>query len=121
MSIKNTNVICPYCDMQAELTDSAEVYNGRSYGLIYLCRKCWAYVGVHKGTKTPLGRLANSELRRMKIYAHRAFDHIWKDGHESRKGAYKWLANELGIDGKDCHIGMFDVDMCQKVVDVCRQ
>jgi DNA-directed RNA polymerase subunit RPC12/RpoP len=111
---------CPYCEAQAVFVDSAEVYGGRSYGMIYLCRPCKAYVGVHKGSDKPLGRLADAKLRSMKISAHYAFDHIWKDGHDSRKGAYKWLAKELGIEGKDCHIGMFDVDMCYKVVEACR-
>ncbi len=116
-----TDVLCDYCSCPAVFTDSAEVYNGRSYGMIYLCKPCRAYVGVHKGTKKPLGRLANAELRRMKIAAHYAFDHIWKDGHETRKCAYKWLAGELKIEGNKCHIGMFDEDMCQKVVNVCSQ
>ena len=114
------NVICDYCEQETVFTDSAEVYGGRSYGMIYLCRPCKAYVGVHKNTNRPLGRLANAELRRMKVSAHAAFDHIWKDGEYTRKQAYKWLASELGIDGKDCHIGMFDVDTCHKVVEACR-
>lgn len=39
------NVICPYCEKPAEFVDSSVIY-GRSYGMIYLCRKCGAYVGV---------------------------------------------------------------------------
>jgi len=116
-----TDVKCDYCNHDAVFVDSAEVYNGRSYGMIYLCRRCMAYVGVHKKNNKPLGRLANAELRKMKIHAHAAFDHIWRDGHESRRGAYKWLAEQLGIEGKDCHIGMFDVGMCHKVIEACRQ
>lgn len=33
-------VYCPYCDRLAEFVDSAEVYHGQSYGMIYLCRRC---------------------------------------------------------------------------------
>ncbi|MGL6141541.1 MAG: zinc-finger-containing protein, partial [Enterobacterales bacterium] len=65
-----------------------------------------------------LGRLANAELRKAKSLAHRAFDDIWRDKHMSRSQAYSWLAESLGIEKKDCHIGMFDVDMCMRVVDV---
>lgn len=54
--------VCPYCKEQTEYVDSACIY-GKSYGMIYLCRKCDAYVGVHKGTNKALGRLANKELR----------------------------------------------------------
>ena len=121
------SVICPYCQKKAELTDSAEVYGGRSYGLIWLCRPCWAYVGVHKGTTTPLGRLANAELREWKKRAHAHFDPLWKRKIEregclkskARGSGYKWLANELGIAVKDCHIGMFDIDTCKRVIEVC--
>lgn len=65
-------VICPYCGRSAEFVDSIAVYR-RSYGMIYLCRPCDAYVGVHGRSDTPLGRLANAELRRWKIAAHDAF------------------------------------------------
>ena len=55
-------VYCDYCGRQAEYVDSKVIY-GKSYGMMYLCRNCMAYVGVHKGTDKPLGRLANAELR----------------------------------------------------------
>jgi hypothetical protein len=120
-------VVCPYCGKDAVLVDSAEVY-GRSYGLIYLCRPCKAWVGVHKGTEKPLGRLANKELREAKKAAHAAFDPLWRakirrDGcskSQARKAGYSWLAKQLGIHFSECHIGMFDVDLCEKVIAVCR-
>ena len=58
--------ICPYCGQPTEYVDSAAVYHGISYGMIYLCRKCDAYVGVHRGTDKALGRLANRSLREWK-------------------------------------------------------
>lgn len=53
--------------------------------------------------------------------AHAAFDPIWKSGQKKRGSAYAWLCDRLGIDKKDCHIGMFDVDMCKRVVAACKQ
>lgn len=111
------SVKCPYCGKTAELVDSIEIY-GRSYGMVYLCRKCDAYVGCHPGTDKPLGRLANRELRMWKMRAHSAFDLLWKCRHMRRQQAYAWLAEKLDIPTEQCHIGMFDVDMCQKVIDV---
>ena len=108
---------CPYCGGKAKLTDSAHVYRGRSYGLIWDCRPCDAYVGVHKGTTNPLGRLANAELRKAKIRAHAVFDPLWKTRQMKRHEAYALLAERLGIDSKDAHIGMFDVDQCRRVVE----
>ena len=120
-------MICPYCQQVAVYVDSTAVYR-RSYGMIYLCRQCNAYVGVHNGTDKPLGRLANAELRKAKIAAHDAFDPLWKgkirrDGcakYKARGAGYKWLAKQLQMNPEDCHIGMFDVDLCKQVVEVCR-
>lgn len=49
------------------------------------------------------------------------FDPIWKSGQRSRSDAYSWLAHNLGIKKRDCHIGLFDIVMCRKVVEVCKQ
>lgn len=116
-------VVCPYCKANAELVDSAEIYNGKSYGMAWLCRPCGAYVGCHKNSRIhmPLGRLANAELREAKIAAHAAFDAAWKETLDvSRTKAYAWLARTLHIHPSKCHIGMMDVDMCNKVIEVCK-
>ncbi|WP_278247013.1 zinc-finger-containing protein [Agathobaculum desmolans] len=73
------DVICNYCGRKAELVDSKVIY-GTSYGMMYLCRRCNAYVGCHKGTDRPLGRLADAELRYWKKAAHAVFDPLWRQG-----------------------------------------
>jgi hypothetical protein len=52
--------------------------------------------------------------------AHAAFDPVWKSGAKKRGSAYAWLADELGMGKKDCHIGMMDVADCRRVVDACK-
>ena len=124
--------ICPYCLEPPQLVDSSIIY-GKSYGMVYYCDPCKAWVGCHKKPKkgkynVPLGRLANHQLREAKKRAHFYFDQLWKkkmevDGvnqYEARNGAYKWLALRLGIERKYCHIGYFDVGLCMKVVSECR-
>lgn len=118
---KPQKMTCPYCGEQAVFTSSREVYGGRDYGMIYLCRPCQAWVGCHEESAVPLGRIANAELRRAKMQAHEAFDPLWKTGEMSRHNAYAWLSNQLGIPSRDCHIGMFDVEMCGRVVNVCQR
>lgn len=117
------SVLCPYCGNKAELADTAEVYRGRSYGMMYICRPCQAWVGCHKGTNKPLGRLANEQLRHFKQKAHAAFDPLWQRGSrrrfESRSAAYEWLAGKMRLSRDECHIGMFDVDDCKNVVQFC--
>lgn len=127
MELVNTGKLCPYCHAETIYIDSAEVY-GKSYGMIYLCRPCKAWVGVHKGSSTALGRLANDELREWKKKAHSLFDPLWQrkinkgfSKKMARGAGYKWLANELGIDIDLCHIGMFDVDTCKQVVEICKK
>jgi hypothetical protein len=118
--------ICPYCDKPTEFVDSKKVY-GQSYGMIYLCQPCDAYVGVHKGSTEALGRLANRELRYWKKTAHAAFDILWNhkinkgtDKHTARTAAYKWLSQQTKITPELCHIEMMDVDQCKKVVEICK-
>lgn len=121
---------CPYCRCSVKLVDSAEIYNGRSYGMAYVCSQfpiCDSYVGCHPNTKIPLGRLADKELRLAKTAAHKAFDAVWKENaiqrklspKEARIRGYAWLADSLKMLRKDCHIGMMDVKTCKRVVEVC--
>ena len=114
---------CPYCGKQAELKDSSIIY-GRSYGLVYICQdfpKCDSFVGVHKGTHTPLGRMANKELREWKKLAHFYFDGAWKRAKVSRDRAYRTLAVKMGLPIEKAHIGMFDVEQCKRVVEIFKQ
>lgn len=112
-------VYCDYCGRRAEFVDSKIVY-GRSYGKIYLCRHCMAYVGVISGSDKPLGRLANAELRYWKKAAHRVFDPLWKWGpfRHHRGAAYGWLAQRMNLSLDQTHIGMFDVAQCKKAISI---
>lgn len=125
---------CPYCASPVNLENSLKVYQ-QYYGMLWVCSQypvCDAYVGCHKGTTKPLGRLADKELRKWKGYAHAAFDPLWKKKleimrrkskkypkHQARNAGYVWLAESLKIHIDDCHIGMFDIDTCKRVVALC--
>lgn len=121
--------LCPYCGQRSELVTGKQVYPNMWHlrdKQIYRCEPCSAWVGCHDGTTKPLGRLANAKLRKAKIQAHAAFDPLWRKNYgwtqtrfPGRKEAYKWLAEQLGISRDDCHIGMFDVALCARVVEVC--
>lgn len=111
---------CPYCGAVPEYVDSEVIY-GRSYGMMYLCRPCDAYCGVHKGTKRALGRLANKELRAWKQKAHARFDAMWKMSTRQgrRKNAYAWLGEQMALRPSRTHIGMFNVEQCKKAIELC--
>jgi hypothetical protein len=115
MKKKSPEVFCQYCTKKAEFVDSSEVYS-RSYGMIYLCRSCGAYVGVHRGTNIPLGTLANAELRKLRNIAHSKFDPHWMSGNLKRKEAYAQMAEKLNVLPEVCHIAMFDEARCKEVI-----
>jgi hypothetical protein len=105
--------------------DSKEVY-GRSYGAMWMCKPCDAWVGCHKGTAKPMGTLANAELRNARSVLHALFDPIWENLMEerglsksqARTMAYEWLAREMDLHPDDCHIALFDYEMCEEVLDI---
>lgn len=114
--------ICPYCGERTVFVSSSEVYFGKDYGMIYLCRPCQAWVGTHKNSSRALGRIANAELRVYKQKAHACFDRLWKPWRfiipSARNIAYTWLSLRLRVPISRCHIGMFDVEECKHVVDL---
>ena len=120
--------ICPYCKAKTSFVNSNLIYQ-QSYGMIYICFECDAYVGCHKGTDKSKGSLANRSLRKLRNKAHSVFDPLWKakmirDGcsqSKARNAAYDWLSRELGIQRELTHIAMFDDQQCHSVIELCSQ
>ena len=87
--------------------------------MIYLCTNCNAYVGTHKGTNKPLGRLANAVLRMKRRETHKVFDGYWQRMNMTRSAGYKWLSNQLKLPKSKTHIGYFDMETCENVIQLC--
>ncbi|GKH48086.1 hypothetical protein DWV16_10795 [Anaerotruncus sp. AF02-27] len=115
MSVK-IPTICPYCGGKVIFTDSAVLYGGKSYGDIYLCTNCNASVGVHNGTRRPLGTLANSVLKLKRQEVHRVFDGWWKAQKLGHGEAYRWLAGQMKLPVHRTHIGQFDMVQCEQTI-----
>lgn len=120
--------LCPYCERRSVFYKDSSVVYSKNCGPIYYCKPCDAYVGCHKGTKKSLGRLANAELRYAKKVAHAYFDPLWKQAMklgrekwEARNAAYDWLSKQMNLPPEHCHIGMFDIEECNLVVDICKK
>jgi hypothetical protein len=122
--------LCPYCQQPAIFRpDSVRIY-GHDYGPLWECTACAAWVGVHRETGRPLGRLADSSLRSWKRRTHLVFDGLWRDAQGAypeirsvrhieriaRTRAYLWLADQLRVPADACHIGAFDIDGCRVVI-----
>lgn len=97
-------IYCCACshDIEARLTDGAEVYPHREdlAGLpFWKCDACGNYVGCHHKTKNrtqPLGVIATPEIKKARQHIHAVLDPIWKSGKMKRASLYKRISDELG-------------------------
>lgn len=120
-------IVCVYCGGTLEyVADSAEFYNGKNFGALWVCRPCRAWVGCHPNTTTPMGNVANAETRRWRSFVHSMFDPLWKrkmalDGCKkktARLAAYTWLAKEMRLAPEDCHVSLFNKDQCMEAARI---
>lgn len=114
-------VVCPYCGATAQRVTGETLYphlTEFAQHRFYACLPCGAYVGTYIGTWRPLGHLADRALRTARREAHEAIDQFWKRRQMPRTSVYGWLSRVLKIPEKRCHIGMFDVKTCRRVVDL---
>lgn len=129
-TIDRVDPVCVECNgRDPELVGGDVIYPHRPdlYRKKFLRCRCGAYVGCHMGTDLPLGHPAGPLTQRARKDAHAAFDPLWKrkmakDGvskHEARGAGYRWLAAELGIDPKACHIGWMNRETALRVVAAC--
>lgn len=120
---------CRYCLLPAVLIKFGEAgYPYRAnFGPYWCCTPCASWVGCHPGTENALGGLANAELRKARQEAHAMFDPLWQkkmvrdkvSKGSARRAGYRWLAEQLGIPFKRCHVAYMNLDECRKVVEVC--
>ena len=117
----NENPICPYCGSTSAKVDGTAIYPHRDdlkAKIFYQCKPCDAYVGTHRKDGTPLGTLADANLRALRKRVHNRFDPKWQDGKMSRNAAYNWLSQKLKIPKSECHMAMFDANMCRKALEI---
>jgi ssDNA-binding Zn-finger/Zn-ribbon topoisomerase 1 len=90
------------------------------YGLFYGCVNYPACRGTHGAHPDgrPLGIPATREVKLARIEAHAAFDRLWKEGGIRRRKAYQWLRSAMELPADKCHIGLFDLAQCQRVVQL---
>lgn len=97
-------IYCCACnrDIEARLTDGAEVYPHREDLAalpFWMCDACGNYVGCHHKTKNrtqPLGVIATPEIKKARQHIHAVLDPIWKSGKMKRASLYKRISDELG-------------------------
>jgi hypothetical protein len=115
------SVTCNYCNKPAKLVSGRVIYPQRAdliSLLFWYCKDCKAWVGCHKKTTRPLGKLATQMLRELRAYVHTQFDPLWQNGQMTRTQAYVWLAEQMQMTVEDCHIGMFNEEQCRQVMEI---
>lgn len=113
-------LVCPECGADMVLRDG-------KFGKFYGCERypeCTGAHGAHQKTMKPLGVPADSNTRKLRVRAHKALDKFWKKLPEKERGdkrrwAYRWLAQQMGMTEKECHIGRFTAEQCLKVIEIC--
>ena len=120
--------ICRYCGGKIRVVPAEQIYGKAAAErlnlqteYIHQCQNCNARVGCHKGTKRPLGSVANETLRLKRMETHQVYDAFWKRRGMTRTKAYKWLAEQLQLSEERAHIGSFEMDQCQTVIDLCKK
>jgi len=112
---------CPYCKGEVVLTENDALYGRKIYKNnncnIYLCFACMASIGTHMDGITPLGTMADKELKTLRKQAHDLFDPFW-NSKAQRDALYKWLAKRLGIKPEDCHFGHFDKECVRRAIAI---
>ena len=116
------HVKCPYCGAQAIMRPTHDLFTDPRENIshLWVCVKypeCDSYVSAHSDGR-PMGNLANAALRKKRIEAHHYFDQLWERGIFTRKNAYLWIDDILGLGGrfKQWHIGSMDDYMCSRVI-----
>ncbi|NGX85055.1 zinc-finger-containing protein [Aequorivita sp. KMM 9714] len=123
---------CPYCKCETKLVSGDEVYPHRTNDdprpkfldkKYYMCLlNSNHYVGTYSDNITSLGRLADTELRKLKNQGHNTFDPLWKTKNifQSQKLAYDWLSEKMELPLELTHFGMFTVEQCKRAIEFCK-
>ena len=85
------------------------------YGWFFICPVvgCTMLCG-NQQTSTP----ADKETRQLRMQCHDRIDPLWRDGKLTRTEIYDKMAEHLGLQKKDTHIGFFNSEQCMAVLDL---
>lgn len=119
---KAQTVIC-FCGSTAHIQSNSMIY-GREYGngKAYICDRwpeCDGAIGTDPQGK-PLGTMCDGKTRKLRRKLHAIVDPLWRNQdrpkRKARGSVYGWIQRITGMSPKECHIAMFDAEMCVKVL-----
>ena len=68
-----------------------------------------------------MGTLADKNLRKKRIAAHKALDRLWQKGYMTKEQVYIWLQSKLDMTNTEMHIGKFGEYYCNRVIYECNR
>jgi hypothetical protein len=107
---------CNICGGSVRLVNNETIY-GKPYGkypYVYYCSACGAYVGVHPDN-SPLGILADKEMRELRSRCHELFDKTWKNKTQ-RTINYGKLAMKLRV--RKAHFAWMSKEELRKAIKI---
>ncbi|MHB9105791.1 MAG: zinc-finger-containing protein [Armatimonadota bacterium] len=83
---------------------------------LYASRKCDMLADYHTGA------VSDQSTRNARKAAHSLFDQLWKGQRAmmSRSEAYRWLQEQTGLGPEVCHIKLFTIPQCQRVIELVK-
>ena len=118
-----TGKMCPYCNCETKTVTDKEIYGPQSNynkSFIQCIQNSDHYVGTFANGKS-LGRLANSELRKLKREGHAIFDQLWQGEDapfKTRDKSYIWLSRKMRLSKELTHFAMFNDEQCLQSVKI---
>jgi len=120
-----------FCGSRAKLCSNSILYNYIEYGngLAWICERfpvCRGSVGCHANGK-PLGVIADSKTKALRLLVHAEIDRYWKcvKGSRNKKSmrnrVYAWLRKITGKSCEDCHVGRFTAQDCLDVLRLAKK
>jgi len=115
----------PVCDPEPRCGECGSPMELRlsRYGRFWGCVRfptCRGTHGAHQSTGAPLGVPADKATREARVMAHASLDALWKKGLMSRRAAYRWLQEAMGLSVEEAHIGKFTTEQCNRLIELAR-
>lgn len=117
-----TEYRCPTCRGSASIRPRSWIGHD-SGGNVLACDNypdCDTYVGVHRYTLRPMGRMATREVRWKRSVAHTWIDQMWQDYGYSRQQAYEWVAETLGLTDREAHVAKLSEGQLDTLIEAAR-
>jgi ssDNA-binding Zn-finger/Zn-ribbon topoisomerase 1 len=121
MKGERTDLVCPECGAPMHLR-----YSRKHQRSFYGCTRWPACSGTHGAHDDgrPKGVPGDAATRNARMRAHDVFDQLWKPrgrGRMSRRGAYRWMRQAMGLTPAEAHIGNFNTTQCEQLVQLVQQ